>query len=381
MELYITKYEDKHYYYTMNEYGHIYDFYPEEMIRRANDGNLYIGVVKDISKPINAAFVNIGEENAGMLAEVDMSVPVRSGQQILVQVLRGSYGKKGAKLTMKISLAGNTCILLTDTNKIQFSQRLSTQVKTELKKFLAKQVFEYGFIIRSGVSDGQALLKEMRRLEAKVKTLIDQSRFLKGPCLVWEKSPLDMMIGHKDVEAIYTNDRQFFEQAVAYSQINHLPYPIHYRQENYYLKHDLKQAMNEAMHKKIWLSGGGYLLLEKTEAMYVIDVNTGKTKGAANFEKTAYKTNLEAARQIARQMRLRNLSGIVLVDFIDMKQDGHKQDLIEKMKAYTAKDPIAVTIHGLTKLGLMEITRKKQYWPLDQYLMSEERTAETDYWK
>ena len=361
MKLYIAKWQEELYYYTVDDYDHIYDLYPQSMLTETAEGNIYIGVVQEKKNAISSAFVNIGEENIGFLPYSDITEEIKSGDSILVQAVRSSSGQKGAKLSMKFSLEGSFAVLLSGEDKLYFSQKMEKAKRQRLEAFLQEKERNYGFIIRSGAEEETALWQEMQALQEMAKRLQERAKYGKGPCLLRGRENLDILKNAKEVDEIYTNDRSSFEQAVEYVKQNGLPVAVHYRETDYALRHDLAGALAEAEKTKIWLSGGGYLILEKTEAMNVIDVNTGKTKGGKDHEKTVFKTNLEAAKEVARQIRLRNLSGMILIDFIDMKQPVHQRELLAKMAAYLATDPVPALVHDLTKLGIMELTRKKKY--------------------
>ena len=361
MKLYIAKWREQLYYYTIDEYDHIYDLYPQSMLADTAEGNIYIGVVQEKKNAISSAFVNIGEENIGFLPYQDMTAEIKSGDSILVQAVRSGSGQKGAKLTMKFSLQGICAVLLSAENKLYFSQKMGKEKKKRLEEFLRDKDRRYGFIIRSGADEEAALWQEMQALQEQADQLTAKARHRKGPCLLLGREDLDILKSSKGIDEIFTNDRLSFEKTVEYVKNNGLALAVHYREADYYLRHDLAGALVEAEKKKIWLPGGGYLIIEKTEAMNVIDVNTGKTKGTKEHEKTVFKTNLEAAREAARQIRLRNLSGMILIDFIDMKEPAHQRELLAKMAAYLAEDPVPALVHDLTKLGIMELTRKKKY--------------------
>ena len=361
MKLYIAKWREQLYYYTTDEYDHVYDFYPQSMLTETATGSIYLGVVREKKNAINSAFVDIGEENIGFLPYQDMTTDIKSGDSILVQAVRSGSGQKGAKLTMKFSLEGTYAVLLSGENKLYFSQKITKEKRVRLEKFLRDKDRRYGFIVRSQAEEEAALWREIEALQELAGQLEIKARHRKGPCLLRGREDLDILKNIKEIDEIFTNDRPSFEKTVEYLKNNGLSLAVHYREVDYYLRHDLAGALAEAEKKKIWLPGGGYLILEKTEAMNVIDVNTGKTRGAANHEKTVFKTNLEAAKEAARQIRLRNLSGMILIDFIDMKEPAHQRELLAKMAAYLATDPVPAQVHDLTKLGIMELTRKKKY--------------------
>lgn len=367
MNFYIVKKEKQRYYYSLDPLGRIYDLYPEEMLQRGMEGNLYLGIITDMKKSMNTAFVNIGEEKAGILPYSEMVGKVQCGDSVLVQVVRTAQGLKGAKLTMKYRLEGKCAILLKEKTELQFSRKIPVAEKRKLKNEIHFSG-DFGCIIRSGAIDGKCVKDELVNLKERALALEEKAKYYLPPLLLEEKPAFSQIPNWKNINEIFTNDKEIFEQLVQFSEAHSWDYPIHYREEDYFIMHDVQKNLKEALQTKIWLNSGAYLILEKTEAMYVIDVNTGKSKGASDFDKTAWKTNKEAAKEIARQIRLRNWSGIILVDFIDMSIQEHKDRLLRQMEEITVGDPIPVVVHGLTKLGLMEITRKKKYEALAQFI-------------
>lgn len=361
MELYICHHGDQVYYYSINQYGHVYDLYPQTMIKASLEGNFYIGVVKEMKNALNAAFVNIGEEYTGFLPYRELSRPIKSGDHILVQATHNSKDSKGAKLSMKFSLEGRYCILVSDKTRLYFSQKISKADKAEIEDFLRDKAYRYGFVIRSGLTGLDRLWQEMERLADRADGLVEKGKYGKGPCLISQNHPLSLLNNRKDISQIYTNSRSAFESSLAYVKDHNLPLEVHFRQADYYIKHDLAKAIRQAGQTKLWLPSGAYLIIEKTEALHVIDVNTGKAKGGGNSAKTMLKVNLEAAREVARQIRLRNLSGIILVDFMDMQAQADQAELTAYLQDLCSQDPVPTKVHGLTKLGIMEITRKKKY--------------------
>lgn len=367
MELYIAKYEERIYYYTVNEFGHVYDLYPQEMLEQTAEGNFYMGIVRDKKNAFATAFVEIGEENVGFLPYSETVGNISSGEHILVQAVRNSKDQKGAKLTMKYSFEGVYCVLLWGEKGLFYSQKMKPNTRRQVADFLGEKRLNHGFIIRSGVEDVEKLWQEMMRLEEKAKSLVEKAAFRKAPSLVLTRDRFDILKNFKQVADIYTNDRELYDELVLYLKTHQIPISAHYREENYYIRHDIKKALAEGTGRRVWLNSGGYLIIEKSEAFHSIDVNTGKTKGGKTQEKTNFKTNLEAAKEVARQIRLRNLSGIILVDFIDLKEEENQKELTRSLKELTKYDPVPTIVHGLTKLGIMEITRKKKFETLEEW--------------
>lgn len=344
----------------------------ELIIEDKNDeslvGNIYAGRVETVVKGLGAAFINIGENKNGILY-LD-GTALKPGDTVIVQAEKEPINEKGAVLTSKISFPGRFCVLIPGDKGIGVSKKIASaeeraRIKNEISKILPEG---YGIIARTGAQGKTAedFEKEVNLLYGTAEKMLEKADFIKPPALIYKKmSPSDKMILEllgSGIDEIAINSRELYDHISAIVEFYgdervktvfyDDPVPIF---DNYMIESKSEKIFD----KKVWLKSGGFLIIERTEAMNVIDVNTGKFAGSRKFENTALKTNIEAALEIARQIRLRNLSGIIIIDFIDMKSYEDRAELIRVMENAVKKDRVKTYVHGITSLGLMELTRKK----------------------
>ncbi len=336
-------------------------------------GNIYVGRVEKIVK--NAfAFINIGEDKTGFLdlgdnKEKDLvtidgnkrKINIKQGDTILVQVDKDGTDIKGPALTSEVSIKGNSILMIINKNKtIGVSKKISSGEKRKELKKLGKQ-FQYSVIFRTETENMEIdeIVKEYKELEIIRNSIVDKAQYEKPPKLIKSGGNDMLSIIQKmsnDIEAIYVgNDgsEEFFSSCELKDLV------IVEDSVNIFSSHYVQKYVDELYKKKLWLKSGGFIIIEYTEACTVVDVNTGKNISGGDREKIIFKTNVEACYIIAEQMRLRNLSGIIIVDFVDMRIKENKGRLLEKMKKIVKNDKVPVEVHGLSNLGLMEITRKK----------------------
>ena len=280
-------------------------------------------------------------------------------------------------LTSNLSLPGRFCVLTAGRTGIGFSAKLTdTAWKNQIRKMLLENDFiGFGIILRTnaGSAGPEQILEECEKLKAMLKQLIKESGSRTCYSCLYKTLP-SYIAGIRDsyaggLEEIVTDCPDLYGQLKEYletSQAEDAGKLKLYTDSLLSLGklYSLDNALSKALDKRVWLKSGGYLVIEPTEAMVVIDVNTGKYEGKKKLEETVLKINLEAAAEIARQLRLRNLSGIIMVDFIDMNQEESKMQLMEALKAAVAKDPVKTVVVEMTRLNLVEITRKKVRRPL-----------------
>lgn len=368
------------------ENGKLVEIYIERSLRQRIVGNIYKGVVENVLPGMQAAFVNIGEEKNAFLYVDDIPCsqkgewqggrpPIQRllhvGEELMVQVMKESFGSKGARLTGYISLPGRFLVFMPGLNYVGVSRRIKCQEERErLKKIVDKEKPpDAGVIVRTAAegANEESLkndLKFLVRLWDKIKNSYRQE---KGTALI-----------HKDVALVYRIVRDLFNERVSrfiidsdgeYHKVLELlqcisphlknrvvyykgPEPIF---EHYHIEGEIEKSLNRV----VWLKCGGYLVFDQTEALTVVDVNTGKYTGKSNLAQTVLNTNLEAAEEIARQIRLRDIGGIIIVDFIDMKGEEHRQLVLDKLKENMSRDRTRSQVLGITSLGLVEIARKK----------------------
>ena len=340
-------------------------------------GNIYMGKVVNVLPGMQAAFVDIGEDKNAFLYYGDNKdekgniIKPKNGSEILVQVEKAGVGKKGSVLTRKISFPGKFIVIIPNDNKIGISKKITDQNERQrIKDVVRGELPEsYGVIIRTdgeGKSE-ETYKKEIERLVKRSEDIMKRASYAKAPALLYTdangvaKVVRDFF--HSDIDEIVANSEDDYEELLKLCrEIGEDESKIRLHNDGtplfgaYYVEGQAKAAFN----KQVWLKSGGFIIIEQTEACVVIDVNTGKYTGKVNLEKTILKTNLEAADEIARQLRLRNLNGMIIVDFIDMKSEQDRQTLRKRLEEAVSKDSLQTIVVGMTQLGLMQLTRKKK---------------------
>ncbi|MBE5821924.1 MAG: ribonuclease E/G [Clostridiales bacterium] len=355
------------------------------------EGNIYIGEIKSSLQGMQSFFVDIGEEKNCFLNLSDAEEKFdeqfgkpqieniknkeiyRIGDKVLLQVKKDAIDNKGAKLTTNISLTGRYFVLTPNSHFIAVTKKMKDRKIREeyvriVQEYLPK---EYGGIIRTNIleaSDDEIkreideLVLRWRKIESEYNT--NKEGKIK---LVYQEEDIlyktlkDIM--NKDLDKIFVNNRKIEKDIKQLAQVLDEKYvdKVEYIKTNDLLEeYYLRKKLNKDIQKRVWLNCGGYLVINKTEALTAIDVNSGKYTGNKNFETTIFKVNKEAAIEVVRQMRLRNIGGIIIVDFIDMKNEQNKAELLEILKQEALKDRSKINIKGYTSLNLMEITRKKK---------------------
>ncbi len=354
-------------------------------------GDIYIGKVKNIVKNINAAFVEITDGQMCYLSLSENVIPayishaantnkaIVCGDEILVQVKKEASKTKPPTLTLKLDVSSRYMVLTAG----KTVSGVSSKIKDKDKRDIINEVMsrysndKYGFIARTNAQfiEKDELESELQQLIKEYDDLCSRASHLNCFSCVKKASP-DYLTQIRDIplqslDRIVTNDGKIFNEIKEYVGIftPELNDVVELWNEADQGDMDsiigISKKMEEALRTKVWLKSGGYLVIQPTEAMVVIDVNTGKAVSKkTDMEKTFFKVNMEAANQIAYQLRLRNLSGIIIIDFIDMKEEENKERLINELKAAFLSDPIKSTVVDMTALGLVEVTRKKQKRPL-----------------
>jgi ribonuclease E len=349
-------------------------------------GNIYLGRVQNVLPGMEAAFIDVGRgRNAVLYAgevsydeELDSGQPrriehaLRAGQNVLVQVTKDPIGGKGARLTQEVSLPGRYLVLVPNSEVFGISRRLPDTDRQRLKDVL-KQIRPqgHGVIARTAAEHASAedLEGDLTRLIAEWEVIAKSAKKGKAPRVLYEEPELTVRV----VRDLFTDEE--FKELVTDSEELHRTIVDYLGRVAPDLvqkvrTHDGKLPVMEAYHvveqihkaldRKVWLPSGGYLVIDKTEAMTVVDVNTGKHVGKQNLEETVTKTNLEAADEIARQLRLRDIGGMIVVDFIDMLLEKNKDKVIQTMQEAMAQDKTRSQVfESISPLGLLEITRKR----------------------
>ena len=377
------------------------EIHVERNNKRGLVGNIYKGKVVRVLPGMQAAFIDIGEARTAFLhiddlvqrtnkkpdAEpAEISHLLHDGQQIVIQVIKDPVGSKGARLSAELSIASYNLVYMPNIEHIGISQRLEDEEERErLKTTLTAVVDELqvggGYILRT-VAEG-ATETELRNavgfLNRVWDDLLERKTTAKAPCCLYEDLPLykrvlrDMV--RPEVEKIRVDSREILEKLTSFAN-KFNPEIVrlleHYPGERplFYL-YGVEDEITKALQRKVVLKSGGSLVFDQTEAMSTIDVNTGAFVGRRNLEETIYKTNLEAAVAIARQMRMRNLGGIIIVDFIDMQNTEHRRQVLRAFEKALARDSVRTTISGVTELGLVQTTRKRTSQSLGQIICAE----------
>jgi len=375
------------------EHGAVQELHVERTLERGLVGNVYLGKVARVLPGMQSAFIDIGLERAAFLHVADVWHPpaegeslsasrasqpvipiekqVFEGQSLMVQVIKDPIGTKGARLSTQISIAGRLLVFLPQDEHIGVSQKIPPAQRDELRTRLQTLAGSQGggFILRTNGEDAtDAELSDdityLRKAWARIKdasvrlpaqSLLHQDlnllqRVLRD--LVGESTQTIRVDSREQFQALKTFGSEFMPMAAEKLQ--------HYKGERpIFDLYAIDEEIARALARRVDLKSGGYLIVDQTEALTTVDVNTGGFVGARNFDDTIFKTNLEAAQAIARQLRLRNLGGIIIVDFIDMAREDHRDAVLAEFKKQLARDRVKTMAGGFSQLGLLEMTRKR----------------------
>ena len=338
------------------------------------EGNIYIGVVKNIVPGIKAAFVDIGQDKNAFIHFEDIyktKHEIKINEKLLVQVQKDEINQKGAKLTTNIKLTGRQIVLLPNTELITVSRKIDNdKVKEKLVEIVKENLPKgMGAIIRTTsakatqsdiVEDIQRLVKDWNNIEKKMESLDE------APVLLGKNSNIieSVILGTADsgMNKIITNSKAENKKIEKFLQEVELENKVEIEYDEEVLdKYKIKDELGKLKNNRIWLNCGSYIVIDKTEALTSIDVNSGKYTGKENLENTILKVNEEATVEIAKQIRLRDMSGIIIIDYIDMELEENKHKIIELLEKEVRKDRAKVQIEGFTRLNLLEMTRKQLY--------------------
>lgn len=348
-------------------------------------GNIYIGKVKNIVKNINAAFVeyqpgingyySLSGNRVHLFADRRVHETLKSGDEILVQVERAAVKTKDAVLTSRLSFTGQYTVLTAGDGKLGISSKIhDTGWKNQVRAWWQERENRgFGLIVRTNALAAgiPGLQREADFLAEKYSEILKNAETRNCCSLLYRPDSFPVKIARdtytSELEEMITDDADIWKEL---TEAGFSPRLYQDEQLSLAALYSLESVLDEALSRKVWLKSGGNLVIEPTEAMTVIDVNTGKTSGKHSFSQTIRSTNLEAAEEIARQMRLRNLSGIILIDFIDMDTEEDRRHLIRKLRGCLAEDPVTAAFVDMTALGLVEVTRKKIRQPLHEQILS-----------
>ncbi|KKW69204.1 ribonuclease [Lampropedia cohaerens] len=381
------------------EHGAVQELHLERTLERGLVGNIYLGKVTRVLPGMQSAFVDIGLERAAFLHVADVwqrhgngeppatvrrleaVTPIEKqifqGQSLVVQVIKDPLGQKGARLSTQISVAGRSLVFLPQDDHIGVSQKIPPAERDALRQRLQTLVAAHtpkgqstgGFILRTNGEDAsdEELLDDIRYLRLTWQKIRQAALSQPAPSLLHQD--LDLLrrvlrdLVSDATRSVQIDSREQFEALQAFAR-EFTPGAVdrlqHYSGERpIFDLYNVDEEITRALGRRVDLKSGGYLIIDQTEALTTIDVNTGGYVGARNFDDTIFKTNLEAAQAIARQLRLRNLGGIIVVDFIDMTQDKHRQQVLQEFRRQLARDRVRTTVCDFSTLGLVEMTRKR----------------------
>lgn len=394
LELIIKK-ENEQKQIALIENGMLVEYYEENNELERREGNIYIGIVKDVIKGLQAGFVDIGsgknsfihlkdllpkedeakqdeesKKQAKLKPQIDIKDVIKPNQKILVQVKKDSNEKKGARISTHINLPSKYIVLMPNTDIITISQKIEDKKEQERLIALVKENLTSGngAIIRTSAENKtQEIIEDIKHIEEKwnniLRTSVDPKQ--KEPELLYQSEDIieKMLIdlADKELNTITVNDKKEWERLQRLKQENKEYQKIEIimqNQKDILEKYDLYGQIEKIQNRKIWLKCGGFITIDKTEALTAIDVNTGKYTGKNDVGQTVYLVNKEATIEIAKQLRLRDIGGIVIIDYIDMVNEENKEKIEKLLKQELKKDRTKTQVEGFTKLDLMEMTRK-----------------------
>ena len=376
----------------------VVEIYIERSLNQRLVGNIYKGKVENVLPGMQAAFVDIGLEKNAFLFVEDALAPglsgheaepgvkrnivdvLKEGQEVLVQIAKEPIGTKGARVTTHITLPGRYLVIMPTVDYIGISRRIEDEAERDRLRSVAEKVKPagMGLIVRTiaeGLSeeDMQQDISLLTKLWKKI-----QNRAYNGPVPNLIHKDLELIqrilrdLFTEDIDNLIIDSRYEYEKVLELMDLisPDLKNRVNlYEQENLFEKHGVEEEIEKVLKPRVWLKSGGYIVIDRTEALTAIDVNTGKYVGSTNLADTVLKTNLEACTEITRQLRLRNIGGIIIIDFIDMPSEEHQNRIIVKLEEEIKRDKTKTNVLGLTQLGLVEMTRKKVRQGLENVLL------------
>ena len=393
-EIIINQDKEKNKIVALVENGKLVEKYEEKIGQERLEGNIYLGKVENVLLGMQAAFVDIGTEKNTFihikdvipkasnetgnknetLSKYDIKNYIRSSMPILVQVKRDSTNKKGARVSTHISLPGRFVVLMPETEFITISKKIEKEAEKKRLLNIVKNSLPkgYGVIVRTSAQgrskelveqDIQKVIQEYKKIQKRAQELEKNEKF--EPALLYQNDGivgkiLTDLVDHELIrivtnqEGIAKEVAQFLEDTGLQSKVK-----LELKQNGNILSiYDIEEQIEKANSRKIWLKCGGFITIDKTEALTAIDVNSGKYIGNKDLEQTVYTVNKEASIEIAKQLRLRDIGGIVIIDYIDMEKQETKQKILETLEEALKKDRSKTQIIGFTPLDLLEMTRK-----------------------
>ncbi|WP_417530948.1 ribonuclease G [Marinobacter lipolyticus] len=385
------------------ENGMLQEAYIERTSRKGIVGNIYKGKVVRVLPGMEAAFVDIGLERAAFIHASDVVngqssddsndspkvVPdirtlLREGQSLVVQVTKDPIGTKGARLTTQLSIPSRYLVFMPGIYHVGISQRIEddaerTRLKTLVEEAAAEQTdVQGGYIIRTAAEAAAAddLIGDMKYLHRLSQSIHERIARVQAPTVVYQDLPLFIRtirdLIRPQTEKVRIDSRESHQRVMEFVEefVTEFSDKVEYYpgERPIFDLYSVEDEIQKALSRKVQLKSGGYVIIDQTEAMTTIDINTGAFVGHRNLEETIFKTNLEAARAISRQLRLRNLGGIIIIDFIDMEDTEHQRQVHRMLEKMLERDHAKTKITGVSELGLVEMTRKRTTESLGQIL-------------
>ena len=373
---------------AITENGILTEKYIETEDKKRLEGNVYIGEVVNVLQGMQAAFVNIGEGKntfihlRDLLPKIDITKNekidlsktnikdvIKQGDKVLVQVKRDSTSQKGPRVSTHISLVGRYVVLMPETEIITVSQKINNKeeeerLKEEVRKILPSN---FGAIVRTSAENKktQEIQKDIKRLIERWNLIVNQSKNVLEPkCLESSNGIINKIITDivdKDISKIVVNNKEDYNEVDKILKGYESNISLDYKDEDLLEVYEIRKQLRKCMNRKVWLNCGGFITIDKTEALVAIDVNSGKYTGKESLEDTVLKVNMEASQEIAKQLRLRDIGGIIIIDYIDMSKDESKKAVINELAENLKKDRSKTQILEFTKLNLLEMTRKHMF--------------------
>ena len=371
------------------ENGKLVEIYDEYENDNKNEGNIYIGVVKDIVPGMQAAFLDIGTEKNSFIhlkdilpqedqknkktekpIEQNIRKVVKQNDRLLVQVRKDSNAKKGARISSHLNLAGRLSVLMPNTDIITISQKIENEAERARLLEIAQNILpeNTGIVIRTAArkKSKEEIEKDINLLLAKWEKIQEKANDCnQAPCLIFktpgiaEKLILDL--SDKKIDKVIIDNKKEYEHINKMLQEYGIEKNVKLelnQKDNLFDLYEIQKQKDKLESRKVWLNCGGFITIDPTEALTAIDVNTGKYMGTSNLEDTVYKVNYEATIEIAKQLRLRDIGGIIIIDYIDMQKQENKDKIEKLLKQELKNDRAKTQVEGFTKLDLMEMTRK-----------------------
>ena len=353
------------------------EYYEEELDYNSIEGNIYVGKVQNVVPGLEAAFINIGENKNAFIHRKDLlnyneDLPInkiiKPGEKLLVQVIKDKVQKKGAKLSEKLSIRGRLIVLHPNRSFITVSSKIKNEEKKEELKKLLKELLPEGM---GAIARTNSEFASKEELEKDLKILLARWDYIKNTSIdeypkklydtggILNKVIIDL--SNNDLDKIIVNTDELKKEVKRILEQFGGKIEIEITDIDYNYMYNISNEMRRLEKNKIWLDSGGFITIDTTEALTAIDVNTGKFIGKKNLEDTIYKVNEEAVLEIAKQLRLRDIGGIIIVDFIDMETPEDMENIVFQFKEEAFKDRSKIQIEGFTRLNLLELTRKRMY--------------------